>query len=214
VKLNKQQRDLAVSCLEHLQSIASEVMMYGTMANAVSWEKIRNLKRLNMEQEQFKKELDGADVHALAPAMILESIGAELESIRIHKKESGLSDRRQDHIYRKVKELLEQYVQQMKARSLQEKEDSWNWLRQQFMEKSDAYEDKKTVCGERLEHAFDFMEAAFANGQELVIFVTGLNTGEASVEFLKEYNCERYYRYNKELLFDNQENEMKEVLGK
>ena len=80
--------------------------------------------------------------------------------------------------------------------------------------KSDAYEDKKTVCGERLEHAFDFMEAAFANGQELVIFVTGLNTGEASVEFLKEYNCERYYRYNKELLFDNQENEMKEVLGK
>ena len=31
----------------------------------------------------------------------------------------------------------------MKARSLQEKEDSWNWLRQQFMEKSDAYEDKK-----------------------------------------------------------------------
>lgn len=97
--------------------------------------------------KQFKKELDGADVHALAPAMILESIGAELESIRIHKKESGLSDRRQDHIYRKVKELLEQYVQQMKARSLQEKEDSWNWLRQQFMEKSDAYEDKRRSAG-------------------------------------------------------------------
>ena len=181
----------------------------------------KELKRMNetmtllmAQLKQFKKKLDGADVHALAPAMILESIGAELESIRIHKKESGLSDRRQDHIYRKVKELLEQYVQQMKARSLQEKEDSWNWLRQQFMEKSDAYENKKTACGERLEHAFDFMEAAFANGQELVIFVTGLNTGEASVEFLKEYNCERYYRYNKELLFDNQENEMKEVLGK
>ena len=62
--------------------------------------------------------------------------------------------------------------------------------------------------------AFDFMEAAFANGQELVIFVTGLNTGEASVEFLKEYNCERYYRYNRELLFDDQESRMKEVLEK
>ena len=102
----------------------------------------------------------------------------------------------------------------MKAQSLQEKEDSWNWLRQQFMEKSDAYEDKKESCGQQLEHAFDFMEAAFANSQELVIFVTGLNTGEASVEFLREYNCERYYRYNKELLFDDQENRMKEVLGK
>ena len=38
----------------------------------------------------------------------------------------------------------------MKARSLQEKEDSWNWLRQQFMEKSDAYEDKKTVLNEKM----------------------------------------------------------------
>ena len=120
----------------------------------------------------------------------------------------------QEHVFRKVKELLEQDVHQVKSRSLPEKQDSCNWLRQQFIEKSDAYEDKKTVCGERLEHAFDFMEAAFANGQELVIFVTGLNTGESSVECLKEYNCERYYRYNKELLFDNQENEMKEVLGK
>mgnify|MGYP000022550125 CR=1 FL=1 len=73
---------------------------------------------------------------------------------------------------------------------------------------------KRRSAGNGWNMPFDFMEAAFANGQELVIFVTGLNTGEASVEFLKEYNCERYYRYNKELLFDNQENEMKEVLGK
>ena len=169
---------------------------------------------LMAQLKQFKKESDGADVHGPAPVMILESIGAELESIRIHKKESGLSDRTQDRIYRKVKEALEQYVQQMKALSLQEKEDSWNWLRQQFMEKSDAYEETKESCGKQLEHAFDFMEAAFANGQELVIFVTGLNTGEASVEFLKEYNCERYYRYNRELLFDDQESRMKEVLEK
>ena len=38
--------------------------------------------------------------------------------------------------------------------------------------------------------------------------------GEASVEFLKGYNCERYYRYNRELLFDDQESRMKEVLEK
>ena len=167
---------------------------------------------LMAQLKQFKKELDGADVHALAPAMILESIGAELESIRIHKKESGLSDRRQDHIYRKVKELLEQYVQQMKARSLQEKEDSWNWLRQQFMEKSDAYEEKKESCGKQLEHAFDFMEAAFAGSQELVLFVTELNTGAYSVHFLQDYECERYYQYNRDLLFSQEEQEIEELL--
>ncbi len=64
-----------------------------------------------------------------------------------------------------MKEALEQYVQQMKALSLQEKEDSWNWLRQQFMEKAMPMRRKKESCGKQLEHAFDFMEAAFANGQ-------------------------------------------------
>ena len=53
-----------------------------------------------------------------------------------------------------------------------------------------------------LEYAFDFMEEAFGNGQEMVIFITELNNDFYSVKFLQEYECERYYRYNKELLFD------------
>ena len=53
-----------------------------------------------------------------------------------------------------------------------------------------------------LERAFDFMEAAFGNSQEMVRFVTELNLNAWSVRFLQEYECERYYRYNKELLFD------------
>ncbi|MBV2168818.1 MAG: hypothetical protein KUL82_08935, partial [Bdellovibrio sp.] len=57
VKLNTNQRNLAVTVLEQLQGLASEVMMYGSMANAVSWDKIRNLKRLNMEQQQFNNEI-------------------------------------------------------------------------------------------------------------------------------------------------------------
>lgn len=57
VTLNKQQRDLAVTALENLQALASEVMMYGSMANAVSWEKIRNVKRLNMDQQKFNNEI-------------------------------------------------------------------------------------------------------------------------------------------------------------
>lgn len=53
-----------------------------------------------------------------------------------------------------------------------------------------------------LEHAFDFIEAAFGSGQETVIFVTNLNTDYYCIRFLQQYDCERYYRYNKELLFE------------
>lgn len=57
VTLNKAQADIAVQALEQLQSLASEIMMYGSMANAVSWDKIRNIKRLNMEQDKFNNQV-------------------------------------------------------------------------------------------------------------------------------------------------------------
>lgn len=57
VTLTEKQRNLAVTTLEQLQGLASEVMMYGSMANAVSWDKIRNVKNLNMEQQKFNNEV-------------------------------------------------------------------------------------------------------------------------------------------------------------
>lgn len=57
VKLNEHQRNVAVSALEGLQALATETMMYGSIANAVTWDKIKNLKRLNIEQEQFNNEI-------------------------------------------------------------------------------------------------------------------------------------------------------------
>ena len=53
------------------------------------------------------------------------------------------------------------------------------------------------------------MEAAFLNSQELVVFLSELNTDFYCIAFLKEYDCERYYRYNKELLFEDRSAQIK-----
>ena len=47
-----------------------------------------------------------------------------------------------------------------------------------------------------LEHAFEFMEDAFGDSQEMVSFVTELNTNYYSIQFLKENDCDKYYQYN------------------
>lgn len=67
-------------------------------------------------------------------------------------------------------------------------------------------------AGNALEHAFDFMEDAFGDSQEMVAFVTELNTNYYSIQFLKENDCDKYYRYNKRLLFDEQRQEILEEL--
>lgn len=56
-KMPKARRDLAVLVIEQLEALASELMMYGTMANAVTWEKIRDMKRTNMEDNKFQNEI-------------------------------------------------------------------------------------------------------------------------------------------------------------
>lgn len=72
--------------------------------------------------------------------------------------------------------------------------------RQGFTVQLKALEDIEQKTSRTLEYAFDFMEQAFADGQEMVIFVTELALGTESAVFLMEHTCERYMLYNRQLL--------------
>ena len=54
----------------------------------------------------------------------------------------------------------------------------------------------------------EFLEKAFGESQEMVVFVTELNTNYYSIWFLKENDCGLYYKYNKGLLFDERHQEI------
>ena len=56
------------------------------------------------------------------------------------------------------------------------------------------------------------MEAAFGESQEMVVFITELSVGRYSVWFLQNNDCPRYYMYNKTLLFEDREADIKEQL--
>ena len=93
------------------------------------------------------------------------------------------------------------YVMDLKKENVQDGESAFSLLRGWFNAEKEGYDNDFDKASRQLEYAFDFMESAFAGGQELVVFITELNTSSPAVAFLQEYSCERYYRYNKELLF-------------
>ncbi|WP_460640718.1 ATP-binding protein [Lacrimispora brassicae] len=133
------------------------------------------------------------------------------------KRSAGLLNRREDYLRRDVEALLVQYEEILRGEGFQENEAAWDRIRGMFEEENARYESLSEEAGKALEHAFDFMEAAFGDGQEMVVFLTELNTGYYSVEFLKEYDCERYYQYNERLLFKDRENDIRsriDSLGK
>ena len=64
-----------------------------------------------------------------------------------------------------------------------------------------------------LEAAFDFMEQAFAESQEMVVFVTELTLSPAAHAFIAENGCERYFQYNKDLLLDHRKAALQQELA-
>lgn len=68
--------------------------------------------------------------------------------------------------------------------------------------------------GRALENAFDFMEGAFKNGQEMVVFVTELTMDSKAASYLSENKCERYLQYNEELMTGTKKAQLLSMLEK
>ena len=137
---------------------------------------------------------------------LLERLGDYVDNLRMEreqKQKEGLLERREDRTIRKALDLLENYRLLLKKESGESWEEAFDILRSAFGETRGEWEEAWDQAAASLECAFDFMEAAFFNSQEMVIFVSGINTDYSCVRFLETYECERYIRYNKDLLFED-----------
>lgn len=160
-----------------------------------------------------------------AAAAVLDKLAAALEKEISGKRKAGLLSREDDYLGRDVVQRLEEYgkalrgaAEQNSANQSSAEESSTDQnsgpegelarVHAMFGGENDEYAELSDAALDMLEHAFDFMEAAFGESQEMVLFVTELNTNYYSVHFLAENSCERYYRYNKSLLFEDREAEM------
>lgn len=135
------------------------------------------------------------------PYVYLEDMYEGLKLEYTQKKKAELLTREEDHRYKNVLDIFDGYLVKLRKEDAEGGEEIFDRLREWFGEKRSVYEQLFDHAGQMLEYGFDFMEAVFGGGQELVVFITELNSSFYSVEFLQEYSCERYYRYNQELLF-------------
>ena len=135
---------------------------------------------------------------------LLEEYRLEYEG----KKKAGLLTRDEQYEYRDAGELLGRYAQAVRGETENRKDEVFSRLADLFGKDREEYE---TLCRDglgMLEYAFDFMEGTFGDSQEMVIFITELNTSYYAVRFLEENACERYFQYNKRLLFEDREKDI------
>ena len=69
------------------------------------------------------------------------------------------------------------------------------------------------AAGQALANAFAFLEAAFGEGQEILLFVTELTENFWTSQYIAKFGCEKYLQYNKDLMFFERQVQLAQEIG-
>ena len=129
------------------------------------------------------------------------------------KRDAGLLGKAELTNRLQVQAALHQWEGELRRANAAGTQEAFDLLRGQFGALADQREAAQKTAAAALEAAFDFMEQAFAESQEMVVFVTELTVNPASHQFLTENGCERYFKYNKDLLLDHRKAALQQELA-
>lgn len=155
------------------------------------------------------KVLNGEGLSAAEIPGVLGRMREEAVQEREEKKRAELLGREEERRLLRLEEVLGRYETELGKRRPENGAAAFAILRELFALERERYEELQEEAGRMLEYAFDFLEAAFGNSQELVIFLTGLNRSEDAAAFLRSCECERYHQYNRSLLFRESDRELR-----
>ncbi len=158
------------------------------------YQQLRSFKRTLTQQ-------DGADPAALFAAQC-ENYRARLDT----DKAAGALLPDEAAARTRTLALLEEWNRHLD--SALDADDAFDTVRGAFNAQVRHREEAVSTAGDALECAFDFMEQAFEDGQEMVVFVNELALGPDSAPFLAENECERFEQYSEKLLLHGGEDEL------
>lgn len=143
------------------------------------------------------KNVPMTDPYADVLSGILDDQHSRIES----RIKAGQNEKDLNREYRSVFRTCERYRQLLAEKKPSDAVAAFGLLRAEFAKERGKLDEIASKTSGRLEYAFDFMETAFGESQEMVYFITELSVSRYAMDFLKEHECPRYYRYNKSLLF-------------
>lgn len=137
------------------------------------------------------------------PAAVFAALLAREKAVLAQQQAADLLDRSALAARRALLDTLAQWQKQLQTAAPAEPDAAFALLKTAFGALAEARSAAETDAAAALEHAFDFMEGAFAAGQEMTVFVTELTLSPAAQRFLSQIPCARYFSYNKSLLLDS-----------
>ncbi len=85
-------------------------------------------------------------------------------------------------------------------------------IREWFAAREAQRQARITETDRHMTNVFTFLEGAFGEGQEMVMFITELSRNSHVLGFVQEVGNEAYYRYNRLLLLDERQRELEQEI--
>ena len=155
--------------------------------------------------KKFKEGSEGCK----DPSMLYKELYKDYEADTEAKKKAGFYTRQQEECYNRLLEMLWQ-----NRPDPGNTDGAFNQAKEGFGRWNKELEGLEDETGTALENVFDFMEAAFGNGQEMVVFITELTMDSKAVSYLSENKCGRYLQYNEELMAGTKKTQILSMLEK
>jgi len=144
-------------------------------------------------------------------AALTEQLGrAKAELTRA--KEAGQLDPVRRNRQMRLIGILEQYARRLRDEAVPAGEEM-DALRRWFAAETERRGAAGESAGAGFDSAFHFLEQAFGDSQELVLFVTEITAGCDTSWFVENFGCEAYFRHNSELLFDDTGRRLREKIA-
>ena len=155
--------------------------------------------KLYEKMKQVKSRMETEQVSG-----ILEDLCQQYEAETEQLKKAEQLDKDSLHRRMQIQQRLETYRNEVKTSHL-EGEEVFACIKEKFTAEIQQREQIIEATDQMLNYAFDFMEKTFGDSQEMVIFLTELNTDYYAVWYVDQNGCDRYYQYNKSLLFSERQ---------
>lgn len=149
------------------------------------------------------------------PGRILEDLIREKQEEREQKKRALMLDAEGEADLIRLEKKLKELCRELKVWNTSgDARAAFEYARGWFAEEEEDRQESIRETGLHLTNVFQAMEAAFGEGQEMVLFLSELNAGYYSLKFINECGNEEYYRFNRLLLLKERNADLRQEILK
>lgn len=153
--------------------------------------------------KSIKRRLEQDDLAQL----LLQEANRQREKLASRQKAAAV-DRQEAAAILKAAQTLETDANLLRTEAVRSNEEGFAKISERFQQAVAEMDAQTEQASAMLEHAFAFLTATFGKSQEMVVFVTELNTNFFCTWFIGKNGSEAYTRCNKELMIGKQKQEL------